>query len=129
SGWDSPSPESWPTIWGQKFRSTANWVVAAGSPWWSLSLSPKRSPDVMAGSSPSRLRLLLVDDDAYSAKALRLLLTNWGCDVTVAGSIAEAKAALTEGFNHIILDLMLPDGDGAELLRLVRHKNLATKVT
>jgi DNA-binding response OmpR family regulator len=71
----------------------------------------------------------LVDDDAFSAKSLRLLLNNWGYDVIVASNIAEAKAALADSYDHMILDLMLPDGDGAELLRLVRHKNLPTKVT
>jgi two-component system response regulator QseB len=73
--------------------------------------------------------LLLVEDDLYSAKSLRLLLTNWGFDVTVAGTVAEATAALAAPFDHMILDLMLPDGDGAQLLRLVREKKLATKVT
>jgi two-component system response regulator PilR (NtrC family) len=73
--------------------------------------------------------LLLVDDDAFSAKSLRLLLTNWGYDVTVASSIADAKAALARPFEFMILDLMLPDGDGAELLRYVRQHKLPTKVT
>lgn len=70
-----------------------------------------------------------MDDDAFSAKSLRLLLTNWGYDVIVAASIAEARCALDGQFDHMILDLMLPDGDGAELLRLIRQKDLATKVT
>lgn len=70
-----------------------------------------------------------MDDDAFSAKSLRLLLNNWGYDVTVVGTIADARAAMGDSFDHMILDLMLPDGDGADLLRLVRQKNLATKVT
>jgi len=73
--------------------------------------------------------LLLVDDDAFSAKSLRLLLTNRGYDVTVAASVAEARASLAAPFEFMILDLMLPDGDGADILRHVRQQKLPTKVT
>jgi two-component system response regulator PilR (NtrC family) len=88
-----------------------------------------RMPDTTTGSTTTRPRLLLVDDDAFSAKSLRLLLTNWGYDVTVAASIAEARAALGTPFDFMILDLMLPDGDGADILRHVRQQKLPTKVT
>jgi two-component system response regulator QseB len=72
--------------------------------------------------------LLLVDDDALSAKSLRLLLTNWGYDVTMVSTVSEAEIALASPFEFMILDLMLPDGDGADILRLVRQQQLPTKV-
>ena len=74
--------------------------------------------------------MLLVEDDVYSAKSLRLLLTHRGFDVTVAATIADAMACLArETPAHLIIDLMLPDGDGADLLRHVRDCKLPTRVT
>jgi CheY-like chemotaxis protein len=87
-----------------------------------------RSPDPQTGSTLQRPRLLLVEDDAYSAKSLRLLLTNWGYDVTVVATIAEATAALEARPSHMVLDLMLPDGDGIALLKLIRDRGLPIKV-
>jgi DNA-binding response OmpR family regulator len=48
--------------------------------------------------------------------------------VSEAATIAEAMAALVEPPAWILLDLMLPDGCGIELLRSVRHEGLVSKV-
>ena len=61
--------------------------------------------------------------------ALRFLLAREGWDVTTAVNIATAFAALRAGPpDVIVLDLMLPDGDGIDVLRTVRATARATRV-
>ena len=64
--------------------------------------------------------MLLVEDDPSSARALARLLGFKGYEVTSADTVAGGGAALAGGPHILILDLMLPDGDGATLLRRVR---------
>jgi len=73
-------------------------------------------------------RILVVEDDAASGNALRRLLANKGWVVTVAKSVAEAMDSLSPPPHYILLDLMLPDGGGEEVLRKVRDENLPSKV-
>jgi DNA-binding NtrC family response regulator len=72
--------------------------------------------------------LLIVEDDVAALSALRLLLKR-SFAVTPAGTIAEARAAIANGnFDWILLDLMLPDGSGIEILKSVKAASLPTKV-
>ncbi len=73
-------------------------------------------------------RVLLIEDDATSAAALRIILTRRGCDVTVASSIAEATEFLERSPSTVLLDLMLPDGDGLLILERLRAMKSSTKV-
>ena len=73
-------------------------------------------------------RILVVEDDAASSNALRRLLANKGWVVSVAKSVAEAMDSLCPPPHYILLDLMLPDGGGEEVLRKVRDENLPSKV-
>ncbi len=77
---------------------------------------------------PKGRRVLVVEDDVTTRNALRSLLRASGHHVTCAGTIAEAMAALSGTVDTIILDLMLPDGDGTEVLRRVRTANLGVRV-
>ncbi len=73
-------------------------------------------------SEVNRPRLLLVEDDRATYTALRGILTLRGWDVTVATTLEEARAAVKSGDNlgAVILDLMLPDGEGEDLLAQLR---------
>jgi DNA-binding response OmpR family regulator len=66
-------------------------------------------------------RLLLIDDDArLTAMVVDYLQTN-GLDVTAVGSIAAGRERLRQGsFDALLLDLMLPDGDGLDFTRELR---------
>ena len=73
-------------------------------------------------------RVLLVEDDAVTRNALRRLLTHKGWVVTVATTVAEAMDSLNPPPHCILLDLMLPDGGGEEVLRKLRDENIPSKV-
>lgn len=68
------------------------------------------------------MRVLVVEDDEGIAVGLQAHLQRQGDAVDVAGSVAAAWSALcSEHFDIVLLDLGLPDGDGHELLRRLRH--------
>ncbi|KAF0677180.1 response regulator transcription factor [Profundibacterium mesophilum] len=67
------------------------------------------------------MRYLLVEDNAELAAAILKRLMLDGHAVDHAGSVAEAQDWLeTASYDLILLDVMLPDGDGRELLRRSR---------
>ena len=71
-----------------------------------------------------RSRILLVDDEAAIQRAVAPLLRSRGYDVDVAGTGAEALAAVAERPPHlIVLDLGLPDLEGTEVCRRVRAQS------
>lgn len=69
-----------------------------------------------------RARVLVVDDEPYIVEILTMSLRYAGYEVSTAGSGKEAldSAAATDP-DLIILDVMLPDTDGFELLRALRR--------
>ncbi len=73
-------------------------------------------------------RVLLVEDDPVSASALSTILTRRGYQVLHAPTVARGLLLLAEVPDAIILDLMLPDGDGATVLQQVRAAGLACRV-
>ncbi len=70
---------------------------------------------------PMNPRLLLIDDDARLTAMLGDYLRNAGFEVSFAGSLAQGRAELESGQHELlVLDLMLPDGDGLEFCRQLR---------
>jgi DNA-binding response OmpR family regulator len=66
-------------------------------------------------------RLLLIDDDARLAAMVGDYLRGHGYAVDVAGTLAAGRGLLPQGgYDLLLLDLMLPDGDGLELTRELR---------
>ena len=64
------------------------------------------------------MRVLVVDDEPDAAEALTLLLKPRGFDVRVAGTGDAARSVVTAWRPHVVLlDLMLPDVNGLDLLR------------
>ena len=62
-------------------------------------------------------RALLVEDTGSMAMMYRKLLERDGFDVTVASTAAAGRAAIEKGLHDVLLlDLMLPDGSGLDLL-------------
>ena len=66
-------------------------------------------------------RLLLVDDDQRLASMLGEYLGSHGFEVELAATLAAGRQRLTQApFDALLLDLMLPDGDGLDLTRELR---------
>lgn len=68
------------------------------------------------------VRILLVEDEESISEPLAEHLQRDGFDAEVAATLAEARAALEREMpDLILLDVMLPDGDGRDLAREVRR--------
>lgn len=65
--------------------------------------------------------ILVVDDSLTVRMDLKEAFSAAGFSVVTCGTVEEARAALTAGdFGLCVLDVLLPDGDGVELLRWLR---------
>jgi DNA-binding response OmpR family regulator len=66
-------------------------------------------------------RLLLIDDDARLTSMLGDYLRRSGFEVDTAGSLAAGRQRIAQtAYDALLLDLMLPDGDGLDLTRELR---------
>jgi DNA-binding response OmpR family regulator len=75
------------------------------------------------------IRILVVDDDDAVRSAFELALELPSFEVRTMGAANEALAALAEfGADLIFLDLSMPDCNGIDLLRLIRHTDRVTPV-
>ncbi len=75
----------------------------------------------MSDDALMRLKALVVDDEQPIRRALELTLTRAGYDVQTAATVHDAlvAAALTPP-DVVLLDLILPDGDGVGVTRELR---------
>lgn len=72
--------------------------------------------------------LLIVEDHDLSRRALASLLSHHGWEVQAVATVREGLTLLDQEPECLVLDLMLPDGDGEVVLREVRERNLQTRV-
>jgi DNA-binding response OmpR family regulator len=69
-------------------------------------------------------RVLVVEDQRSLLRNLERGLEEEGYEVVPAASIGEARGALARHPDLIVLDLMLPDGSGIDLLRQFRGQGI-----
>jgi PAS domain S-box-containing protein len=68
-------------------------------------------------------RILLVEDHEDTRIVMARLLRSLGCEVTTAGSVAEALAAAEkESFDLLISDIGLPDGSGLDVMKNLKDR-------
>lgn len=63
------------------------------------------------------MKILLIEDNEMIIKALKYLLESHEYYVDVATSIKEAREKITNTYDLIILDVMLPDGNGLDFFK------------
>lgn len=69
-------------------------------------------------------RVLMIDDDAALACMVAEYLGTRGLSVTIAGTLEQGESLLRRGgFDVLILDAMLPDGDGFDLCKDWRQRS------
>ncbi|MCB1054852.1 MAG: response regulator, partial [Acidobacteria bacterium] len=73
-------------------------------------------------------RLLIVDDEESMLEFLSLLFQDSGFTVSTASSAAEARERLESTFDLVLCDIMMPDGNGLDLLREIKDSRPATSV-
>lgn len=71
------------------------------------------------------LRILVADDDALQRALAHEILTSAGCDVKTADCVATAEAICSGTFKPDVLmvDVVLPDGDGGKIYEKLKKKN------
>lgn len=75
------------------------------------------------------MRILVVEDDPIISDGLRAGLSLGGATIDCVATCADADAALaTSEFSAIVLDLMLPDGSGLNVLQRLRSREDRTPV-
>lgn len=70
-----------------------------------------------------KVKILLVEDDQSLGKSGSKLLESEGFDVVWVSSLKEATDNLSSGISLIVLDWMLPDGQGIDFLKELRSSN------
>lgn len=74
--------------------------------------------------------VLIVEDSTLVTDALRILFEGSGFRVTIAGSVADARALPPDDVADLmLLDVTLEDGDGLDLLAEMRAKGSEPETT
>lgn len=92
----------------------------------SLASSTMRST-VRYQSPPTRLEVLVAEDNAVNARVVRHFLEKVGASVTVAETgRAALELALSRPFNLLLLDVQMPELTGLEVCRAIRASEQGT---
>ena len=69
-------------------------------------------------------RIVIVDDEPDVRLAFRLYLSRAGFEVFEADSVAQGRQAMmSRSLDGVVLDLMLPDGNGLDWIGELRERN------
>ncbi|SMO39385.1 response regulator transcription factor [Gracilimonas mengyeensis] len=75
------------------------------------------------------MKILVIEDDPSVRTLVKAVLEHNGNSVTTIDNAKEGESSAVENdFDMIILDLGLPDGDGYEVCKNIRDKNVSTPV-
>jgi CheY-like chemotaxis protein len=99
---------------GSSFRLAVLLTVARAGPGADAPLPP------IAAAPGRRLVLLCVEDNPYGRVILNAILAELGHRADFAGSGEEAAAAVTRGYDAVLMDVTLPGIDGLDATRRIR---------
>lgn len=81
-------------------------------------------PSGQPGFTPAMPRILLIDDEPAITESLAYALGRAGFETEAAASLEAGRRSLSAGdFDLMVLDLMLPDGNGLDWLRALRQRS------
>jgi DNA-binding response OmpR family regulator len=72
--------------------------------------------------------VLIVEDDKSARRAISAILRRQGYAVSESATLADAARGVADRPDWILLDLMLPDGCGIDLIKKIRAERLASRV-
>jgi len=84
----------------------------------------------MAGSAP-KPHILVVDDEPGLRDMLAIFFKREAMDVTIAPGFAQGRDAVVhapEPYAIVLTDLLMPDGNGLDLISLVKQRTARTEV-
>jgi two-component system, OmpR family, response regulator len=91
-----------------------------------------RGPGVSCGDAPMddpMIRCLVVDDDSEIRSSLQDFLQRFGMTVATAGHGIEMRRLMaSQGFDVVVLDLMLPDENGLALCQWIQQQHAGVAV-
>ncbi|MDR3639106.1 MAG: response regulator [Isosphaeraceae bacterium] len=103
--------------------------VASSSSSPAPSAGPTPGTNQLGTEHPQRpLHLLVVEDEPATSRALSAICRRLGWEVSVAGTLAETWLLLGRKPDVVVLDRILPDGDGIGVLKKVRGENHPVRV-
>ncbi len=73
-------------------------------------------------------KILIIEDDENLGKSIKKIIELEGMTAFLASSLYDARKMFVDTFDMIVLDWMLPDGQGIDFLREIRTKNIFTPV-
>ena len=73
-------------------------------------------------------QVLIVEDDENLGNSLKKILENEGMKAILAPTLSLARSHLSKNLDVIVLDWMLPDGQGIDFLREVRSSDFVMPV-
>lgn len=83
----------------------------------------------MLRKNPSKLRILLVEDEEHLREAIQMNLEMEGYEVDIASTGTQAlMKANSAHYNLFILDVMLPEMDGLVICQAIRLKDAVTPI-
>jgi DNA-binding response OmpR family regulator len=85
--------------------------------------------DLSETAKVARHRILVVDDDEHIQKSLSQYLEMEDFEVEVASSGQEAlERAALQAFDLVLLDIMMPEMDGFEVVEILRAQEATSRV-
>jgi len=82
-----------------------------------------------ATETPKNRKILVIEDEHFIGELYERALTKGGYEVTIIGDGVEAlKEAQTDRYDIILLDLMIPNLTGIEVLRALRDTEQTPKL-
>jgi DNA-binding response OmpR family regulator len=79
-------------------------------------------------NNATNTKILIVEDDDSLGNTLRTFLRDEGYNVDLAQNLEEARGKTFDDYELMILDWMLPDGQGIDFLRTIRGEGVKLPV-